>query len=177
MNTHQLKELRNALSCWQDDYDCDDDKEQYDMFGAAIDAVSRLEAAERERDDLKENQTIALQLIARMERQVLGYQAEIAQRDAAAGEPFAWFVMATQGDYIEINYDAVANLEGAGLVRCRPLYTAPTAASAHDGWKLVPVEPTAKMMVAGTLVSEFQEDPAGMYRAMIAAAPSPGGKK
>lgn len=53
--------------------------------------------------------------------------------------------------------------------------SAAPAASAHDGWKLVPVEPTAKMMVAGTLVSEFQEDPAGMYRAMIAAAPSPGG--
>lgn len=44
-----------------------------------------------------------------------------------------------------------------------------------DGWKLVPVEPTAKMMVAGTLVSEFQEDPAGMYQAMIAAAPAPDG--
>lgn len=42
MSTENLKELRNALSCWQDDYDCDDDKEQYDMFGAAIDAVSRL---------------------------------------------------------------------------------------------------------------------------------------
>lgn len=84
MNTQQLKELRNALSCWQDDYDCDDDKEQYDMFGAAIDAVSRLEAAERERDDLKENQTRALQLVARRERQVLRYQKEIARRDALA---------------------------------------------------------------------------------------------
>lgn len=52
-----------------------------------------------------------------------------------------------------------------------PVYTTPPAPSAPDGWKLVPVEPTAKMMVAGTLVSEFQEDPAGMYRAMIAAAP------
>lgn len=48
MSTENLKELRNALSCWQDDYDRDDDKEQYDMFGAAIDAVSRLEAAEKE---------------------------------------------------------------------------------------------------------------------------------
>lgn len=42
-----------------------------------------------------------------------------------------------------------------------------------DGWKLVPVEPTPATMVEGTLVSEFQADPAGMYRAMIAAAPKP----
>lgn len=56
-------------------------------------------------------------------------------------------------------------------------YRATPAASVPDGWKLVPVEPTAKMMVAGTLVSEFQEDPAGMYRSMIAAAPAPGDKK
>ncbi len=42
------------------------------------------------------------------------------------------------------------------------------------GWKLVPIEPTPEMMVAGTLVSEFQEDPSGMYRAMIEAAPEVG---
>ena len=41
-----------------------------------------------------------------------------------------------------------------------------------DGWVAVPLEPTPGMMVAGTLVSEFQEDPSGMYRAMVAAAPS-----
>lgn len=44
----------------------------------------RVEAAERERDDLKENQTRALQLVARRERQVLRYQKEIARRDALA---------------------------------------------------------------------------------------------
>lgn len=63
-----------------------------------------------------------------------------------------------------------------GVKEWTPLYKVQPAPSAPDGWKLVPVEPTAKMMVAGTLVSEFQEDPAGMYRAMIAAAPSPGGE-
>ncbi|EAY2107826.1 TPA: hypothetical protein NO409_001844 [Salmonella enterica] len=45
-----------------------------------------------------------------------------------------------------------------------------------DGYVLVPIEPTPGMMVAGTLVSEFQADPAGMYRAMIAAAPQQEGK-
>lgn len=80
MNTKKLKELRNALSCWQDDYDCDDDKEQYDMFGAAIDAVSRLEAAESERDELRLE-------IAR----IGGAKAiDVLRRDAAAREPVAW---------------------------------------------------------------------------------------
>lgn len=41
-----------------------------------------------------------------------------------------------------------------------------------DGWVAVPMEPTPGMMVAGTLVSEFQEDPSGMYRAMVAEAPA-----
>ncbi|WYM31485.1 hypothetical protein VL73_3 [Erwinia phage VL73] len=121
MNTQQLKELRNALSCWQDDYDCDDDKEQYDMFGAAIDAVSRLEAAERERDDLKENQTRALQLVARRERQVLRYQKEIARRDAAAGEPV--YQVGTDGhwyDCKEYIYQEAKERRDA----CRILYTA-----------------------------------------------------
>lgn len=138
MSTENLKELRNALSCWQDDYDCDDDKEQYDMFGAAIDAISRLEVAERansaqsdhinqqqdridsleqknaalgnalgtaerERDELRAEQAEHDEQIARMEgkfslaKRALDSktarcdraEAEIARRDAAAGEPVA----------------------------------------------------------------------------------------
>jgi hypothetical protein len=38
-------------------------------------------------------------------------------------------------------------------------------------WKLVPVEPTPGMCAAGFIVSEAEHDPAGVYRAMIAAAP------
>lgn len=57
------------------------------------------------------------------------------------------------------------------------LYTTPQPAHTEqvipDGWRLVPIEPTPGMMVEGTLVSEFEADPAGMYRAMIAAAPKP----
>lgn len=59
------------------------------------------------------------------------------------------------------------------------LYATPPAADSSnsavipDGWRLVPVEPTPAMMVAGTLVSEFQEVPGEMYRAMLAAAPTP----
>lgn len=54
----KLKELRNALSCWQDDYDPADDKEQYEMFGAAIDAVERLERAEAKLAELEKQEPV-----------------------------------------------------------------------------------------------------------------------
>jgi len=41
-----------------------------------------------------------------------------------------------------------------------------------QGWRLVPVEPTPKMSAAGLCVSEAEHDPAGVYRAMLAAAPA-----
>ncbi|MDI3438329.1 hypothetical protein QLG07_02505 [Erwinia sp. V90_4] len=88
MKTINLKELRNALSCWQDDYDCDDDKEQYDMFGAAIDAVSRLEAAELEIEGLKRFQELNLKIkqamherFTRAERERDELRAEQAEHD------------------------------------------------------------------------------------------------
>ena len=43
---NKLKELRNALLIWQDAHEPTQDKEQFDMFGEAIDAIDRLEAAE-----------------------------------------------------------------------------------------------------------------------------------
>ncbi|WP_293648421.1 hypothetical protein [uncultured Pantoea sp.] len=57
-----------------------------------------------------------------------------------------------------------------------PVYTVPPVAApaVPDGWQLVPVEPTPKMLVAGILVTEYDADPGGMYRAMIAAAPEVG---
>jgi len=88
VKTINLKELRNALSCWQDDYDCDDDKEQYDMFGAAIDAVSRLEAAELEIEGLKRFQELNLKIkqamherFTRAERERDELRAEQAEHD------------------------------------------------------------------------------------------------
>lgn len=49
-----------------------------------------LGAAERERAALRSDVELGMQLIKRMERQVLDYQAEIARRDAAASKPTAW---------------------------------------------------------------------------------------
>lgn len=55
---------------------------------------------------------------------------------ALTAEPVAWVVMAPQGDYIERNPDVVAHLEGTGLARCGPLYTATPAPVLRvpDGW-------------------------------------------
>lgn len=44
-----------------------------------------------------------------------------------------------------------------------------------EGWKLVPVEPTPAMSAVGFCVAEAEHDPAGVYRAMLAAAPESGG--
>ena len=43
-------------------------------------------------------------------------------------------------------------------------------AEVPDGWAIVPIEPTPAMCVAGFCVSEAEHDPAGVYRAMLAAS-------
>ncbi|WP_428945258.1 hypothetical protein ACQK5W_04040 [Pantoea sp. FN060301] len=51
----KLRELRNALACWQDDYDPTEDKEQYDMFGAAVDAIALVEGLQARVKELEES--------------------------------------------------------------------------------------------------------------------------
>ncbi|MCC4519008.1 DUF551 domain-containing protein [Enterobacter hormaechei] len=41
----QAKDLRNAFQCWQQDYDPEEDKEQYDMFGLGMVAMDALLAS------------------------------------------------------------------------------------------------------------------------------------
>ncbi len=94
MNTQQLKELRNSLSFWRDDYDRDEDKEQYDMFAAAIDAVSRLEAAQRanaaQDDHINQQQTRIDWLEAAnsgLGKALGAAKKELARLKAESGEP------------------------------------------------------------------------------------------
>lgn len=54
------------------------------------------------------------------------------------------------------------------------LYTTPPVASAPDGWKLVPLEPTQRMIEAH-IEGMVSGGATRAYRAMIAAAPAPGG--
>ncbi|WP_338507195.1 hypothetical protein VRB95_11120 [Erwinia aphidicola] len=64
-----------------------------------------------------------------------------------------------------------------------PLYSIPPAASAPDGYRTVPIAPTAEMLRVGGNVyeyceenGEYRDDAArGIYSIMIAAAPAPGG--
>lgn len=53
-------------------------------------------------------------------------------------------------------------------------YTRAPTHPCRAGHVLVPIEPTPGMMVAGFLVHEGEHDPAGVYRAMLAAAWSEG---
>lgn len=57
-----------------------------------------------------------------------------------------------------------------------PLYTAPPTPVAPDGWKLVPVEPTLKMIKSGANAASTGMLIPGMYRAMLASAPRQEGK-
>lgn len=54
------------------------------------------------------------------------------------------------------------------------LIATPPAASAPDGWKLVPLEPTQRMIEAH-IEGMVSGGATRAYRAMIAAAPAPGG--
>ena len=60
--------------------------------------------------------------------------------------------------------------EGSELLASLPVSTPPAPVVPH-GWRLVPVEPTPAMCAGGFRVSEAEHDPAGVYRAMLAAAP------
>ena len=55
-------------------------------------------------------------------------------------------------------------------------YRATPAASTPDGWKLVPIEPTQRMIDAHT-EGMVSGGATRAYRAMLAAAPAPGDKK
>lgn len=57
-----------------------------------------------------------------------------------------------------------------------PLYTDTPAASVPDGWKLVPLEPHWSMIDAAIKHHEGEAFlPVSLYKAMLAAAPAPGG--
>ena len=56
------------------------------------------------------------------------------------------------------------------------LLTVPPAATVPDGWKMVPIEPNWSMLNAAINFHEGEAFlPASLYKAMLAAAPAPGG--
>lgn len=80
---------------------------------ASITALrDELDAAERERDELRSDIELGMRLIKRMERQVLDYQAEIARRDAAAGVSFYRDGVVAAANYIDQQREAFDNEHG-----------------------------------------------------------------
>ncbi|QXG07696.1 hypothetical protein [Erwinia phage Snitter] len=91
---NKLKEIRKSLLIWQDARETTQEKEKYDMFGKVLDVIDQLEVAQQRITELEANhRKHAARLIS--DRVVLREraetaEAELARRDAAAGEPFAY---------------------------------------------------------------------------------------
>lgn len=113
---------------------------------------------------------------------------------AQQGEPVAWmvtYIRSRTGESARDFYgSAVAAELGAQALRdatppmiptVTPLYAHAERPAVPDGWKLVPVEPTAKMLQAAegtgsrSYTGTFVVLPDAAYRAMLAAAPQPEG--
>lgn len=70
----------------------------------------------------------------------------------------------------------IAAMDGVSQVGIE-VYTIPPAASVPNGWKLVPLEPHWSMIDAAIKHHEGQAFlPVSLYKAMLAAAPAPGGE-
>lgn len=106
-----------------------------------------------------------------------------AKHAGEAREPVAWHIGNADGSINKIGAVYIRRslaekhiasyAEGELDASIVPLYAAPQPAAVPDGFVLVPKEPTPAMSAAGFSVSEAEHDPAGVYRAMIAAAPQP----
>lgn len=148
--------------------------------------LSELAAAERERDELRER----LSLVRKQRDAELNkntqLEAELARRDAAAGEPVAYQIHSdlegwrecTPERYTEVSSRPLVEGKHSGGWLVRKLHTAAQpAASAPDGWKLVPLKAFPSQWAAGQKAFDAaginKIDP--VYHAMVEAAPAPGG--
>lgn len=86
---------------------------------------------------------------------------------AAKVEPYGYWHSVADPD--ECEFHLASDISG-DCACCIPLYAAPQQVEA-PGWKLAPIDPTPAMSAAGLCVSEAEHDPAGVYRAMLDAAP------
>lgn len=120
MNTQQLKE---ELQGWQEHYSDPADKNNYDFFTALIAAVDRLEAAERDRDELRHSDYLMWHAMAcKNGERAKKAEAEIARRDVAASEPVGLQFMGDSGKWQDCASREVA--ESLGFTQFRELYTA-----------------------------------------------------
>lgn len=92
-----------------------------------ISLISRLEAAERERDELRAERDGAMESALAVAdawvRRAKDAEAELARRDAASAEPDYWQFKSVNGDWIGIGESGMRQAVSEG-VEVRPLYTA-----------------------------------------------------
>lgn len=100
-NIADLKELSSSVDFWGTTTGFSSDR-LCEILVFAVNSAQKLEAAERERDELR---------------------AEIARRDAAAGEPDYWQFKSVSSDWIGIGESGMRQAVSEG-VEVRPLYTA-----------------------------------------------------
>ncbi|RAP72988.1 hypothetical protein [Candidatus Erwinia dacicola] len=142
------------------------------------------EAAERERDELRAERDGAMESALAVAdvwvRRAKDAEAELARRDAAAGEPEFYVRYRSDGGYEgPLHKDAT---EECRKQSWSPLYTTPPAASVNspvipEGWKIVPTELTRGMQNAWDSAPNCNgdyedENMRNAYRALIASAPS-----
>ncbi|MBN1085585.1 hypothetical protein JNO12_12615 [Erwinia aphidicola] len=88
-----------------------------------ISLISRLEKAERERDELRERLSLVREQRDTELNKNIQLEAEITRRDSAAGEADYWQFKSVNGDWIGISESAMRQAASEG-VEVRPLYTA-----------------------------------------------------
>jgi hypothetical protein len=161
------------------------------MFGAANALGSLIEQLEAAHQRIAESDTLQ-RAVDNLDAERKALKSELARRDAAAGDPVAYFIETRDEECGHIEWSECSK----GIPGSMPFYTTPPAPSAPDGWKLVPVEPTEHMVIEGF---ESEPDPSFSssddwevyealsgckqvahkarlcWAAMLAAAPAPGG--
>ncbi|EQA3420210.1 hypothetical protein ACX1JO_003809 [Cronobacter dublinensis] len=188
-----VKDLRMAFSVWQQDYDPVEDKAQYEMFGLGVVAMDELLALRKEREsavpvawtdveELNDAKTCGWGYLFTVDpvspnadpRRVIKLYAEGPAKpiddDSLPFDPqIAEYEQMMEAEQSEAATDNTSqqfeSLAGKAVV--------------PEGWKLVPVEPSPKMLVA---LWEHRDSMRGVsenkiasvgYKAMLAVAPEP----
>ncbi len=88
-----------------------------------IQLIDALEAAERERDELRGKYQEVSGWYAKMKTRMLSAEAELSRGDSVAGEPDYWQFKSVNGDWIGIGESGMRQAVPEG-VEVRPLHTA-----------------------------------------------------
>ena len=108
----------------------------------------QLEAAQQRIAELEARLTACKSAKESWKDRVWTAEAELARRDEAAGEP-AFYIAASDIDNLKWAHVVEAAISKVKRFDEIPVFTAAQQSALPDGWKLVPVEPTEKMVING----------------------------